>query len=179
MNETDQALAEAKSFVLLHAKFLGIDDIEALLARITSLDGTETGSWLGVFTELAADSAAPVRRRADLYGLARFPCADTAPKQAAAAEAARLVATDLVDRGAGSREVARTPHGEVPFLFRSAGPGTPLAIVIGGIVSLKEQWAAYLDLAPRWGAVSRSWISLVSARIRCDTTGPRRPCSRR
>ena len=149
-------LREAKQFVCLHARHMGFPGpyVDRVLERITALDGEEAGSWL---REWACEAEAFVSRSdhraaANLYNLARFPCADSPGKQRAAHAAARSLAHWLSRTGVGERLCAQVGGTSVPFLFRAGGHRhAPLVILMGGIVSLKEQWAGFLRLAPRIG----------------------------
>lgn len=149
-------LREAKQFVGLHARHMGFPGpyVDRVLERITALDGDEAGSWLREWAceaEVFA-SQSDHRSAANLYNLARFPCADTPGKQRAANDAARSLASWLSRTGAGERVCAQVGGTNVPFLFRAGGHRhAPLVILMGGIVSLKEQWAGFLRLAPRIG----------------------------
>jgi 2-polyprenyl-6-methoxyphenol hydroxylase-like FAD-dependent oxidoreductase len=150
----DRRLTEAKAFVGLHARHMGLasKELDDALERITMFDGTGRATWVGELGALADRDGQAVRERADLLNLARFPYADSPARAEVAARAATLVADDLAARDAGSRRIARTAAGPVPFLFRPAArEGAPLVVVVGGIVSLKEQWAPFLGLGPRLG----------------------------
>ncbi len=149
-------LREAKNFVGLHARHMGFPGpyVDRVLERITELDGDGTGSWLREWASEAEAFAcrSDHRAAANLYNLARFPCADSPGKRRAAHDAASSLATWLSRTGAGERMCATLDGKTVPFLF---APGSsvrsPLVILMGGIVSLKEQWAGFLRLAPRIG----------------------------
>jgi esterase FrsA len=150
------ALSEAKQFVGLHARHMGLRPafVAGILGRISSLDGAGPASWVH---EWSVEADAAVRERegrtaANLYNLARFPCADTTAKLHAAERAAQTLGTWLATHGAGERRTARVQGNRVTFLFRAAArPDAPLVILMGGIVSLKEQWAGFLALGPRLG----------------------------
>jgi esterase FrsA len=150
------ALPEAKQFVALHARHMGVQPtcLDAILGRIESLSGEGSGSWV---EEWSAEAETALLRRDPLsattfYNLARFPCADTEPKAWAAGRCAETFGAWLQDTGAGVRRVASVDGCEVPFLFRAARRlSAPLLILMGGIVSLKEQWGSFLKLGSRLG----------------------------
>lgn len=149
-------LHEAKQFVGLHARHMGFDGVfvDRVLERIAALDGDTAGSWL---REWACEAEAHASRSdhraaANLYNLARFPYPDSPGKQRAARDAASSLATWLSRTGAGERRVTTVGGVAVPFLFRAGSHReAPLVILMGGIVSLKEQWGGFLRLGPRVG----------------------------
>ena len=149
-------LDEAKDFVGLHARYMGFRErhVGAVLRRITTLDGHDPGSWLREWSREADVWARSGRlvASANLYNLARFPCADSPEKQRAAESAAASFLRWLEATGAGKRRVANVAGQDVPYLFR---PGrrndAPLVILMGGPVSLKEQWGGFLRVGSRLG----------------------------
>jgi esterase FrsA len=149
-------LAEAKQFVELHARHMGLGGpyINEVLGRIKTIEGEAQGSWLGEWVREAQLHAGKGEHQtaSNLYNLARFPYADSPAKQQAAQEAARSLTAWLSATGAGERRVAVVDGVSVPFLFRR-GPrkDSPLVVLMGGIVSLKEQWGGFLGLVPRIG----------------------------
>lgn len=151
-----RALEESKDFVRLHARHMGMGttEIERVLGRINDLDGVGEGSWVTEWTGLATElhRSGDASGAADLYVLARFPCADTPAKASAARNAADITAARLAESGAGERRIARVGDTEVPFLFaRPTRPDAPLVVMMGGIVALKEQWSGFLGLSRRLG----------------------------
>jgi esterase FrsA len=150
------ALSEAKQFVGLHARHMGLPSglVSGVLRRVASLDDDGPGGWAH---EWSNEAEAAMRRKdaraaANLYNLARFPCADTPVKMLAARLAAETFGGWLAAGGAGERREARLGEARVPFLFRPASRvDAPLVVLMGGIVSLKEQWGSFLGLGPRLG----------------------------
>jgi esterase FrsA len=149
-------LDEARDFVRLHARHMGMTtaEIEAVLSRITDLDSATEGSWVFEWSR-AADARrerSQTREAADLYTLARFPCADTPAKELAGRAAVATTAAWLSRTGAGERRMALIHGVTVPFLFtRPVRADAPLVVVMGGIVALKEQWSGFLTLGRRLG----------------------------
>ncbi len=149
-------LSEAKHFVALHARHMGFKGpfVARTLGRIKTLDGEGAGAWVDEWAREAGALAqqGKLTAAANLYNLARFPVADSPRKQEAANEAARVFAQHLRASQAGERRVAHVHGTAVPFLFRP-GPhaGAPLVVLMGGIVSLKEQWGGFLGLGARLG----------------------------
>ncbi|HEY6877038.1 MAG TPA: alpha/beta hydrolase, partial [Polyangiales bacterium] len=118
------------------------------------LDGEARGSWVHAWEEEArrAERKGDLVTSSNLYGLARFPCADELAKVRAGERAASAYARHLEATGKGQRRVANVGTIGVPFLF-APGPreDAPLVVLMGGIVSLKEQWGSFLSLGPRVG----------------------------
>lgn len=150
------ALSEAKQFVGLHARHMGLPEalVSGVLRRVASLDGDGPGGWAREWSSEAEAALGrnDARAAANLYNLARFPCADT-PAKAHAARLAAQTFGDWLEAGrAGERREARIGGQRVPFLFRAASrANAPLVVLMGGIVSLKEQWGSFLGLGPRLG----------------------------
>jgi hypothetical protein len=150
------ALIEAKRFVGLHARHMGLRPgfVADVLRRVEMLDGDGPRSWVHEWSKEAEAAARRSDGRviANLYNLARFPCADTEAKLQAGRLAAEALGGWLAASGAGERRTARVDGSRVPFLFR-AGPDAdaPLVVLMGGIVSLKEQWGGFLALGRRLG----------------------------
>ncbi|ATQ70966.1 MULTISPECIES: alpha/beta hydrolase [Methylosinus] len=150
------ALSEAKQFVGLHARHMGLSDalVCGVLRRVASLDGEGPGGWAREWSSEAeaALGRKDARAASNLYNLARFPCADTPTKARAAQLAAEAFRGWLEAGGAGERREARVGGERVPFLFCAASrANAPLVVLMGGIVSLKEQWGSFLGLGPRLG----------------------------
>lgn len=151
-----RALEESKEFVRLHARHMGLSiaEIDRVLERIHDLAGVGEGTWVTEWTHLAAarHRRGDASGAADLYVLARFPCADTPAKASAARSAATITAERLAENGSGEKRIARVGGVEVPFLFsRPARSDAPLVVMMGGIVALKEQWSGFLGLSRRLG----------------------------
>ncbi|WP_206337072.1 MULTISPECIES: alpha/beta hydrolase [Streptomyces] len=149
-------LAEAKKFVGLHARHMGLRTrrVQDTLRRITALHGDQPGSWLAEWSRLAEEHQSRGRHQAaaDHYNLARFPCADTAAKRRAEQLAAQSLRGLLRGPRHGRRQTLVHEGREVTVLFRP-GPrrSAPLVVMMGGIVSLKEQWGSLLAAVPRAG----------------------------
>jgi len=149
-------LAEARSFVRMHARHMGLGDeaVAATLSRIARLSGDGPDGWCAVWRAEADRRAAAGEHRAaaDLYNLARFPVADSPARTRAAQASADSLARWLAATGRGQRRSAPAAGTSVPFVFRPGRrPSSPLVIVMGGIVSMKEQWASFLGPAGRLG----------------------------
>ncbi|MFD7921936.1 alpha/beta hydrolase [Streptomyces sp. NPDC059740] len=147
-------VAELKHFALTHARAQNLGDTGELLARITSDEGEEPGSWAGEWRR-RGDALHARGRLLDAvrhYNMARFPGVDGPARRGAADAAVRAFAHWAADHGVERLEVG--PPGErvacwAAGLSRSAP--RPLVLVCGGIVSPKEQWAPALSAIRRAG----------------------------
>jgi hypothetical protein len=143
MNDVD----ELKQFVLVHARSQRIPGYQELLARIRT-DGEGPGSWVHEWS----DAGDRLERDGQLllaskhYAMARFPYVDGPGRRQAqercvhaldrwrpAAAAIERVDVDLPDGRVGCWTAGLTPGGRKPVL-----------LIMGGIVTVKEQWAPLL-----------------------------------
>jgi esterase FrsA len=149
-------VAELRQFVVVHARAQGIPAREygPLLAAIERDEGSGPGSWTGAWIaagerrEQRGDLLGACRR----YNMARFPYVDGPARQDALD---RCVAAFDRWRARAGIERLEVPAGgaTVPCWATglSAARRQPLLIVMGGIVSIKEQWAPVLVQARRLG----------------------------
>lgn len=154
MNDVD----ELRQFVVVHARAQGIPAAryEPLLARVTT-DADWVREWSAAArAELAQDRPLEACR---YFNMARFPFIDGPDR--AAAHAACLDAFDRwrsalpagPNRPAIERIDVDQPGGRVRCWTVGLSPGgrRPLLLVMGGIVTIKEQWAPILLQAWRLG----------------------------
>ncbi|GGT35496.1 alpha/beta fold hydrolase [Streptomyces chromofuscus] len=148
-------LEELKEFARLHAGGQGmtVEHATSVLARITGDAPGDPHSWAAVWTaegRAAAD-------RGDLldacrhYALARFPHHGDAERRTA-----QRLCVDTFDqwrRGQNGIERLEFEHagGTVACWAAGLDASRPLLLVMGGIVSVKEQWAPLLPLLRRLG----------------------------
>lgn len=148
-------IEELKRYVGVHARGQGIPDAQALIGRIEGDDGRGPGSWVG---EWARAGEMWEQRGRDLeacrhYALARFPFANGP---------ARLEMADRCVSAFDRWRLGQEDIEPVEFDFdkgRVSGWATglsatdpkPLLLVMGGIVTVKEQWAPLLTGARRLG----------------------------
>jgi len=143
MNDVD----ELKQFVLVHARSQRIPGYRELLDRIRT-DGDGPGSWVHEWQ----DAGERLERDGQLllaskhYAMARFPYVD-GPGRRHAQE--RCV--DALDRwrpaAAGIERLdVELPDGRVRCWTAGLTPGgrRPVLLIMGGIVTVKEQWAPLL-----------------------------------
>jgi esterase FrsA len=149
-------VAELKQFVLVHARAQGISsrDCERLLGAIETDDSGADGSWVaewclsGARLEEQGKFLDACRR----YNMARFPYVDGHARQQALQSCLsafdRWRHTEDIDALEIDLDGVRV-RGWATGL--SATTPRPLLLVMGGIISIKEQWAPVLPLARRLG----------------------------
>ncbi|MET8629328.1 alpha/beta hydrolase [Kitasatospora sp. NPDC004669] len=158
---TTNDLDELKQFVLLHARALGLEPAEAAKVRdrIQRDDGTSgKGSWVGEWSAEAdlrlsdGDLAAAVSR----YLLASFPYPRDAARRVARESALAAFDTWRQTVPGVERLTVETPAGVFHAWTRGLDRDNPkpVLVVTGGIVSVKEQWAPFLDMAQTLGAAA-------------------------
>jgi esterase FrsA len=147
-------LPELSELVRLHARAQGLDPAtcDRILASVDTVDPGR-GGWPATWSHLARRSLEAGRplEAARLYSLARFPYAGDAERAQAAR--AGVEAFDAWRRRVGGidRLELALPGGEVACWAARLHRGRPLLLVMGGIVSVKEQWAPFLRAADRLG----------------------------
>jgi esterase FrsA len=146
-------LAELGDLVLLHARAQGISPATCrrVLAEVTDTERDGPGSWSAAWQHAAAEQRRdlPTCR---LYNLARFPYPATMGQRLAATRC--VESFDSWRRARGGIERLEFPVlGERVPVWASVddGQARPLLLVMGGIVSVKEQWAQFLLAARRLG----------------------------
>lgn len=148
-------LEELKEFARLHARGQGMTAEHAtrVLARVTNDTTGDPHSWAAVWTAEGRSAAA----RGDLldacrhYALARFPHHGDADRLHA-----QRLCVDTFDQWRRDQDgIERLefdhPDGTVACWAAGLGGSRPLLVVMGGIVSVKEQWAPLLPLLRRLG----------------------------
>ncbi|MDJ0360828.1 alpha/beta fold hydrolase [Rhodococcus sp. H29-C3] len=149
-------LDEVKNLVVLHARAQGMSArrCRSTLASITTLDDGDGGwadAWVGAATAFAHEGKH--RDAVQCLNLARFPFASTPGQKQAYKDCTVRFAAWAADVEGVEKLAARIDGTNVPVWFRglpSDGPA-PLLLVIGGIVSPKEQWADILVSARALG----------------------------
>ncbi|MEV5609133.1 alpha/beta hydrolase [Streptomyces sp. NPDC052225] len=153
---TEHHLPELKEFALLHARGQGMAPGTAarILSRITNDRPGDPASWAVTWTR--AGRAAALRGRhleaRAHFALARFPYHGD-PVRAAAGRLG-VEAFDTWRRGRGiDRHEIPFQDGTLACWSTGLHPARrrPLLVVMGGIVSVKEQWAPLLPLLGRLG----------------------------
>ncbi|HTJ32670.1 MAG TPA: alpha/beta hydrolase [Dactylosporangium sp.] len=148
---------ELKQFVTVHAGTQNIPPsrYRPLLERIRTDEDGAPGSWTAEWSREAERWAGEgdLLRASRHYAMARFPYADGPARQEALRRcvstfdewrrANTAIQRHAVDTGAGTVHCLTTP-------LRSGGR-RPVLLVMGGIVTVKEQWAPILLQAGRLG----------------------------
>ncbi|MGW1023363.1 alpha/beta fold hydrolase [Streptomyces sp. NPDC002577] len=148
-------LAELKEYARLHARNQGLSarDTAHVLGRIGSDTPDADDSWARVWA-LRGDRLAGRGKLLDAcrhYTLARFPYPADAPRQRA--QEAAVAVFDRWRRGHGGIDRLELAHSDGAFRCWAAGldRDRPLLVVMGGIISVKEQWAPLLPRLARLG----------------------------
>lgn len=168
---------ELRRYIVLHARAQRIPD-RVLHAALSDArhDGTGPSSWTAAWSTQAARAQARGEHllASGCYGLARFPYVD-GPDRARAHERC-LAAFEHwreTQPGMQRRTLARPEGGFTYYLQPPTRPQAPLLLVLGGIVSLKEQWAPLAPLARHLGfgvAVTElAGVGENTARYRTDS----------
>jgi pimeloyl-ACP methyl ester carboxylesterase len=147
------SVEELKRYVGVHARGLEIEGWEQLLDRI-STDGSGPGSWAGEWSARGDQLEAQGKHleAGRHYLMARFPYVDGAARQ------------DAYDKALAGFESWRSGEDihrlDVDFKGRQIGCWTsglsvdrprPLVVIMGGHLTLKEQWAPALPVFARLG----------------------------
>ena len=149
-------VAELREFALVHARAQRIPGYRELLGRIESDEGEAPGSWVREWSRAGQSHV----DRGDLlagcrhFAMARFPYVDGPAREQALTRCVQTFDTWRMARaGAIERLDLDVPGGKIGAW--GSGLSTtrrrPLLVVMGGIVSVKEQWAAVLPALCRWG----------------------------
>ncbi|NUS16053.1 MAG: alpha/beta hydrolase [Streptomyces sp.] len=147
---------ELKQFVVAHAKAQGLPEerYRGVLGRIRNDDEGSPGSWTAQWSAAGAELADQGRHleAAGCYNMARFPFVDGPARQAALGSCVDLFGAWAQAQQGLKRLDVDLPTGRVACWVGglSATP-RPLVILMGGIVSVKEQWGPILPQADRLG----------------------------
>ncbi|MFF7459464.1 alpha/beta hydrolase [Kitasatospora sp. NPDC008115] len=141
---------ELKQFAISHARAqrVPLERCESVLARIAH-DGDGPGSWTAEWSAAAAESERQGRLQdaCSLYYVARFPFVDGPARAEALTRSQETFARWQSESGAGLQPLdIELPEGRVQC-YTTGLPvrgDRPCVIVLGGIVSTKEQYAQIL-----------------------------------
>ncbi len=154
MNDVD----ELRRYVLVHARAQGIPAAQygAVLSRVrTDDDDDRPGSWVGEWSRLAEslEAAGRIVEASRCYGMARFPFAGDPAREQAAKRAAELFDRWRAGRAGIEPLDVQVGDGRMRCWASglSAGERRPLLLVMGGIVTPKEQWGPMLTAVGRFG----------------------------
>jgi esterase FrsA len=148
-------IAELKEYVRAHARGQGVREHLEILGRIQHDDGAAPGSWVGEWCRAAQRQEVRGRdiQAARRYALAAFPFVD-GPARSGAHEHCLGAVRRWSARQRGIEPVEVKLDGGVVRCWAgglAAAGRRPLVIVMGGIVTLKEQWVPVLPGLQRLG----------------------------
>ncbi|MDF5727707.1 MAG: alpha/beta hydrolase [Rhizonema sp. PD38] len=150
-------LNELKELVLLHARTQGLsfEYSKSILERITSEEGNKPGSWVYEWSKEAPLLQKKARwlESAQLYNLARFPFIQSNAHMEAHQACVKSFNEWLLTKPNTRKLEIKTEQGAFKAYFTSGSEQKklPLLVVCGGIVSIKEQWAAFIENANALG----------------------------
>jgi hypothetical protein len=149
-------VAELKEYARIHAIGQRISGYQRVLDRISTDDGDAPGSWTGEWSRAAEALAERGRdlQAARHYLMARFPYVDGPARKAAADGAITAFESWRGRRDRGIEPVTLDVDGGTVRCWASGLSTTrrlPLLVVMGGIVTTKEQWAPMLVALRRFG----------------------------
>ncbi|GHH88415.1 hypothetical protein GCM10018793_68000 [Streptomyces sulfonofaciens] len=147
-------LAELKEYVRVHARGQRITGYQDVLDRVRTDESDAPGSWVAEWCRAAEEQERRGRHleAARRYALARFPYPDGRARAEAGARG--VAALDRWRSGRGIEPLELELGGGRVRCWTSGLSGTdrkPLLIVMGGIVTVKEQWAPILTNVRRLG----------------------------
>jgi len=146
-------LAGLNQFVKLHGIAQGIkqSQLNDILQKINRIEGDGSGSWVGEFSQVGDNYYQQKKydKAMCFYNLARFACFNQANNINITKKS--IIAFNLWNIKNGYffiRDEYVFEEKSIPFYFhKSKNQESPLLIVIGGIVSTKEQWSNILNIA--------------------------------
>ena len=149
-------VSELKQFAVLHARTQKIPRYRELLDRIDNDEDGAPGSWAVEWNRAAAEHLAAGRPLVACrhYVMARYPYPDGPARQHAASECVSVFDQWRRQETPGVERLdVDTPAGRVRCwaIGLSRTEPLPLLVVMGGIVSVKEQWAPILPAVRRAG----------------------------
>lgn len=141
---------------MLHARAqnMCMSRCNQVLSRIQAFAKEGEGGW-GHEWELEGDLDATdgkLQSAFQFYNLARFPYPSNDDMEAAHEKCVKTFMSWAKVKGIDFKRLKLYFKGvEIPFYFSSAGENKPLLLVMGGIVSIKEQWQAFLWAGKKLG----------------------------
>jgi esterase FrsA len=153
----NSTLDELKDLVRLHLRAQDLESTycQSILDKITHFEGNSPGSWV---YEWSKDTPLLLHKArwleaTRLYNMARFPFVDSAERAEAHKSCVESFAQWLSTKPHLRKINISTTEGSfnVYFAGNSERKNQPLLLVSGGIVSIKEQWVAFLEKANTLG----------------------------
>lgn len=146
-------LNELKELIVLHARAqsLSLEYCQSILERINSEEGNTPGSWVYEWSKDAQSLQQKGRwlEAVRLYNMARFPFINSPAREQAHHACVESFNEWLLTKPNIRKIDIRTNEGnfKVYFTGGSEQRNRPLLVVMGGIVSIKEQWVSFLETA--------------------------------
>ncbi|MFU8797307.1 MAG: alpha/beta fold hydrolase [Gammaproteobacteria bacterium] len=149
-------LDELKNFVILHANAQGISksDCNRVLQKISNPDGASVGSW--AYEWLAqGDYLFSQRKMVEAmhhYNLGRFPFINSNLREHTYQKCINTFHQLFIEKNNIKKLTIQHNDHIIPFYFSSHdNKSAPLLFIVGGIVSIKEQWYKFLQFGPKLG----------------------------
>jgi len=144
-------LDELKEFVKLHAVGQGIHRsvVNDILDRINFSSGNDSGAWAFEWMRNAENSFHDGDKLGTFvrYNLARFPFVDSEPRKKALTKCVEIFEDFCQSQELDIQRLKIAVNGlSVPVYGSNLNEtgGRPLLVVMGGIVTIKEQWYGFL-----------------------------------
>lgn len=149
-------LQELQNLVMLHARAqnMNMAHCNQVLAKIKTFEQQGEGGWGYEWARQGDRYVADGKAQGafQFYNLARFPYPDNDDMKAAHQKCVQTFISCTKVKGIDFRHLKINFKGvDIPFYFSSAGEHKPLLLVMGGIVSIKEQWQAFLWAGKKLG----------------------------
>ncbi|WP_194916711.1 alpha/beta fold hydrolase [Catenulispora rubra] len=150
-------IEELKQFVVAHAKAQQVPEerYRTVLDRIHDDGDGADGSWAGEWIRAGAalESEGGFLEATSCYNMGRFPFVDNAARRRSLESCVNSFARWAGTVPGAERFEVSPPGGGTVGCWASGltDPARPLVIILGGIVSVKEQWGPLLPLAERLG----------------------------
>jgi pimeloyl-ACP methyl ester carboxylesterase len=152
-------VSELEKFVVVHARAQNIPGYRRLLDGIRTDDEDAPGSWVSEWSRVAGDYAARGKQLEACrhYNMARFPFVDGPARQQALDRCVDAFDQWRRSRGNGIERLdVEFDGGRVRGWASGLSPRSrlPLLLIMGGIVTIKEQWAPALARIRRLGVAA-------------------------
>lgn len=149
-------LAELKDFVILHSKSQSMNTyaFKQLLSQINDTEGEMPGSWVYEFTQYA-DKLFENKKYIDAmryYNLARFPFINSTKMKDSHQKCLHIFKKLYINNHFNYEARSIYHEGKlIKFYLQKNKKNSPVVVVIGGIISIKEQWISLSSLAKKFG----------------------------
>jgi esterase FrsA len=149
-------LYELQNLVMLHARAqnMNVNHCNQVLSRIKTIEHEGEGGWGYEWAREGDRYVADGKAQSafQFYNLARFPYPSNEDMAAAYEKCVQTFMLCAKARDIDFKRLILSFKGvDIPFYFSSAGERKPLLLVMGGIVSIKEQWQAFLWAGKKLG----------------------------